>query len=285
MVPFALGTQTAGSVIRPASYCGVYGFKPTRGLISRRGVLLQSHTLDTVGVFARTLEDLALATDVMSAFDPLDEVSYRRSQPRLLDFLQQNPPLPPLFAYAPTPAFDAHAEPSLREAFAELVDTLMPHNVEQIETPSLTTAADAQAIIQLVENSHHYGPFLGARRDLLTPALATRLDVGGLTPAGEYLTALDLRETLYGALESMLRDYSAILTPAAAGPAPAGLAATGSPIFNGLWTFLGCPCLSLPLMETEDGLPIGVQLVGARGDDARLLRTARWLVEHVSAQA
>lgn len=284
MVPLALGTQTAGSIIRPASYCGVYGFKPTRGLISRRGALMQSHTLDTIGVFARSLDDLALSVDVMAAYDPLDDVSYRRSQPQLRDFLRQAPPLPPLFAYVPTPAFEAHAEPAMKEAFAELIDALMPHNVEQIETPSLATATAAQAVIQLVENTHHYGPFLGARRDLLTPALADRLDTGRSALAGDYLAALDLRETLYGGVEATLRDYSAILTLAAPSPAPLGLASTGNPIFNGLWTFLGCPCVSLPLMETEDGLPMGVQLVGARGDDARLLRTARWLLEHTAGQ-
>ncbi|NJM55851.1 MAG: amidase, partial [Verrucomicrobiae bacterium] len=278
MVPLAIGTQTAGSVIRPASYCGVCGYKPTRGLISRRGALLQSQTLDTVGLFARSLDDLALLADSMAGYDPADDVSFRDGRSRLSDWIRAEPPLPPMFAYVPTPAFDAHAEAVMADAFGELIGALMPYSVEQLETPSLAPAAEAAYVVQLAENGFHYGPLVARGRELIPDALADRITKGRRVTADDYMAALAVRETAYANVESILQDYSAILTPAAPGPAPAlADATTGNPIFNALWTFLGCPCVTLPLLQTEDGLPIGVQLVGARGDDGRLLRTARWL--------
>jgi len=278
MVPLSIGTQTAGSVIRPASYCGVYGYKPTRGLISRRGALLQSQTLDTLGLFARSLEDAALLADAMAGYDPADDVSIRDGRSRLTEWIAAEPPLPPIFAYVPTPAFDAHAEAVMADAFGELIGALMPYSVEQLDTPSLTQAAEAAYVVQLAENGFHYGPFVARGRELIPDALADRITKGRRVTADDYMAALAVRETAYASVESILQDYSAILTPAAPGPAPRfDAGSTGNPIFNALWTFLGCPCVTLPLLEIEDGLPIGVQLVGARGDDGRLLRTARWL--------
>lgn len=283
MVPLAIGTQTAGSVIRPASYCGVYGYKPTRGLVSRRGALPQSQTLDTMGLFARSINDIALLADAMAGYDPADDVSYAAGRSSLLQWTASEPPLPPLLAYVPTPAFDAHANPLLADAFGELMGALMPFSIEQLETPTLAAVADAAAVVQLAENGHHYGPIVARGRDVVPDALAKRIDAGRRVTADDYLSALGLREKAYASVASILEDYTAILTPAAPGPAPRlDEGTTGNPIFNALWTFLGCPCVTLPLLTTEDGLPIGVQLVGARGDDGRLLRTARWLQRHLA---
>jgi Asp-tRNA(Asn)/Glu-tRNA(Gln) amidotransferase A subunit family amidase len=280
MVPAALGTQTAGSILRPASYCGIVGFKPTFGLVPRAGVLMQSHTLDTVGVLARTLEDAALVTDCMAAFPADDLASFPRSRPSLLDTLREEPPLPPLFAFVRTPAW-AETSAVTREAFAELVEALGAQ-VEEVELPGLGEVIAAQRLVQLAENSAYYGPILKRAPGELSAGLRERLETGLELPATEYVDALRLREPAYRALEELLANYSAILTSAAPGPAPRrDENITGSPIFNGLWTFLGCPCVSLPLLEAE-GLPLGVQLVGARRDDGRLLRTARWLAEHLA---
>jgi len=277
MCPAALGTQTAGSVLRPASYCGVYGFKPTRGLISRRGVLMQSHTLDTVGVLARSIEDTALLTDVMSAYDPLDDISYPRSQSRLSEVATSNEPVPPVLAFVKTPAWD-RADAEMQAAFGELAEALGA-SIREVEIGGLDRVIEWQRLVQLAENAAYYGPLQDKARDQLSEGLNQRLEEGAAVPVRAYLEAVASREKAYNALQEHFEDFTAILTPAAPGPAPrleGGI--TGSPIFNGLWTYLGMPCISIPLLEI-DGLPVGVQLVGQRSDDGRLLRCARWLVD------
>lgn len=280
MAPIALGTQTAGSVLRPASYCGIYGFKPTYGVISRTGVLMQSHTLDTVGVLARTLEDIGLAVDCMSAQDQSDPACYMRSRGRLQDVLLQDPPLPPLLAFCRTPVWD-QAEPVMQEALGELCDVL-GDRCEEIELPSVfDDIAATQATIQWAENGSYYGHLYDNAKDKLSPGMRERLEIGFATSARDYLRAVNSRDVLYAGLEQIFERFDAILCPAAPGPAPAGIGATGSSIFNGFWTYLGVPALSMPLLEA-DGLPMGVQLIGPRRDDARLLRTARWLEQTLS---
>ena len=282
MVPAALGTQTAGSVLRPASYCGVYGFKPTLGLISRRGVLMQSHTLDTVGVLTRSIEDAAVLVDAMSAHDPEDPVSYPRSQPNLAGLAMDTPPSEPVLAFLNTPSW-ADADPRMHEAYAELAGAL-GGVLEEIDAPILADIIEWQRIVQLAENAAYYGALLDNHADQLSPGLRDRLTVGSAVPVRAYLEAIAAREQAYEKIAELYARYTAILTPPAPGPAP-GLeeGITGSPVFNGLWTYLGMPTISIPLLEVDD-LPLGVQLVGLRRDDGRLLRTARWL-ENYTANA
>lgn len=280
MIAAALGSQTAGSVLRPASYCGIYGFKPTLGLISRSGVLMQSHTLDTLGVLARSIDDIALLTDCMSARDINDPVSYDRSQPRLAEVSAAPPPVTPKFAFVKTPAWDAHADPAMREAFAKLAGDL-GEQCEEIEIDDLDRVLEWQRIVQLAENAGYYGPLQDNGREKLSGGLNTRLDEGAKVPVREYIAAIASRDDAYARIARLFETYSAILTPAAPGPAPLlSEGITGLPIFNGLWTYLGMPAISAPLMQI-DGLPVGVQLVGIRQDDGRLLRTTRWLKSHI----
>lgn len=279
MVPAAIGSQTAGSIIRPASFCGVFGFKPTLGLIPRGGVLMQSHTLDTVGVYGRSVDDLALLTDCMAAYDADDSVSYQATPPSLLATAREAPPAAPLFAFVKTPVW-ADTDPALREAFARLIERL-GDRVREVEIASLADVIEWARLVQLAENAHYYGELLANVPHHLSPGLKQRLEAGAKLTAVEYLRALTPRDPAYRAIASLFGDYSAILTPAALGPAPASLEATGNPILNGLWTYLGMPAVSLPLLEAN-GMPIGVQLVGARRDDGRLLRTARWLTTELS---
>ena len=166
MVPAALGTQTAGSILRPASYCGVVGFKPTFGLVPRAGVLMQSHTLDTVGVLARTLEDAALVADCMAGYSAEDPASFPRSRPRSLRPVREDPPLPPLFAFVKTPAWEDTSAVT-REAFAELTESL-GSQVEEVEVPVLGEVIAAQRLIQLAENAAYYGPILKRARGALS---------------------------------------------------------------------------------------------------------------------
>jgi Asp-tRNA(Asn)/Glu-tRNA(Gln) amidotransferase A subunit family amidase len=279
MVPLALGTQTAGSVIRPAAFCGVVGYKPTFGLIPRKGVLIQSHTLDTVGVMGRTVEDVALAGDCLIRPDPEDAASCPRSRPNLLATALEDPPLPPLFVFLETPAWNIASDVT-KEAFAELVAELGAQ-VRKLDVISLERAMEAHRLIQGAENAAYYGPILERAPDKISAGLRARLETGARVPVADYVRALMSRDKVYAIVEELFIDYTAILTPAAPGPAPRGLGSTGDPAFNGLWTYLGTPAVTLPLLEAE-GLPIGVQLIGARRDDGRLLRTARWLVQHLS---
>ncbi len=281
MVPLAFGTQTAGSVIRPASFCGIYGFKPTLGLISRRGVLLQSHTLDTIGVYGRTVEDLALVAEAVGVHDAADPVSIIAARPRLTEIAGTEPPLPPLFAFVKTPAWDRMAAIA-REAFGELVGELGGRVVE-VEIPSLTQAMECQRIVQSAENAGYYGLFRERAPELLSEGMTERLKSGARIAAQDYIRAVNMRVPIYDAVEELLTQYSAILTPASLGPAPKGLASTGDPVMNGMWTYLGVPAVTLPLLEAE-GMPIGVQLIGARRDDGRLLRSARWLARHLAGE-
>ena len=277
MVPLSLGSQTAGSIIRPASFCGVHGFKPTFGLIPRSGVLMQSHTLDTVGVYGRSVEDLALVTDCVMAFAADDGANFRRARPGLLSTARTEPPMPPQLAFVKPPPW-RDADPEMREALEAFMHRLGDRAVE-IELPMLDDIIEWQRIVQLAENAHYYGPLLDAAPHLISPGLTQRIGEGRAVDAQGYLRAITGREPAYRAVSAGLKTFTAILTPAALGPAPQGLSSTGSPIMNGLWTYLGMPAVSLPLL-TVRGLPVGVQLVGLRHDDARLLRTARWLERH-----
>jgi len=279
MVPTAVGSQTAGSIIRPASFCGVFGFKPTLGLIPRGGVLMQSHTLDTVGVYGRSVDDLALLADCMAAFDADDPVSYQPSQPALLATAREAPPAAPLFAFVKTPVWP-DIDPLTHAAFTRLIERL-GNRVRAVEIPSLADVIEWARIVQLAENAHYYGGLLTEAPHHLSAGLKQRLEDGLKVNVQDYLRALTAREPAYRAIAGVLDDYSAILTPAALGPAPASLEATGNPILNGLWTYLGMPAVSLPLLEANR-MPIGVQLVGARRDDGRLLRSARWLTTELS---
>jgi Asp-tRNA(Asn)/Glu-tRNA(Gln) amidotransferase A subunit family amidase len=276
MVPAAVGTQTGGSVIRPAAFCGVYGFKPTFGLIPRPGVLTQSHSLDSVGVFGRSVEDLALVVDAMQGFDARDGASLAMSRPRLLATATENWPLPAAFAFVKTHAWPETA-PAMREAFLEL----LAHLGSQVREVSLdiTTARGVAAArtVQSVELAAYYGPLRDRTPQLLSQQLTERIEEGRRVSGSAYVEALNARPALYRTVAEAIAEYGTLLTPAALGPPPPGLASTGDPVFCAFWTYLGVPAVSLPLLQA-DGLPIGVQLVGARRDDGRLLRTARALV-------
>lgn len=282
MVPLALGSQTNGSVIRPASFCGVYGFKPTHGLIPRHGIMKLSRTLDHVGVFARTLEDAALAAQQLVGYDERDPDTRPRAAVPFLRVAQDEPPLPPRLAFVRTPLWD-RVEPDAQEAFGELV-ALLGSQCEAFELPaSLREAWDWHQTIMLAEMAANLEREWDKGRDRLSAPLRERLARGREVTALEYQKALACIAILNDGFEELFASYDAVLTPAAPGTAPKGLDSTGDPSFCTLWTLCGMPALSVPLMKGENGLPLGVQLVGARHGDARLLRTARWLVSRVQA--
>ncbi|MGI9478801.1 MAG: amidase [Hyphomicrobiaceae bacterium] len=274
-VPLALGTQTGGSVIRPASFNGVYGLKPTLGWIPRGGVLMQSHTLDTVGVYGRSLDDIALIGDVLSVHDPEDPHSFAGSRASLRNALQSEPPAPPRFAFLKTPAWD-QAEPDAQHAIERVAESLGDQcRLEEPSSP-FDQVVDFHSTIIAVEDLAYYGKFMEEQPERLSENIKKRLVAAQQIRGDTYVKALLAREAVYAVLEKLLNNYDAVLCLASAGPAPRGFETTGNAIFNGLWTYLGVPCVSLPRLTVRD-MPMGVQLVGMRGDEGRLLRTARWL--------
>lgn len=277
-VPLALGTQTAGSLIRPASYCGVIGFKPTFGAVSRTGVLAQSEPLDTIGGYARSVDDIAMMMDAISAYDAADRDMKPGSQSSIAKEIAAPLARAPRFAFVKSPAWpnaDATTQRAF-EAFAASFGT----RAEVVETPlpaDFDGSLRLQQIVQFSDIAKNYGPIADANADRVSSKLKEIIAEGRTFSKADYTAARAASDPLYESLQPLLAHYDAILTPAAPGIALQGLAATGSPMFNALWTYLGMPCISLPLLEI-DGLPLGVQLVGARNRDGDLLRAAKWMM-------
>ncbi|MBM9596015.1 amidase [Roseitranquillus sediminis] len=276
MVPLAVGTQTGGSVIRPAAYCGVVGFKPTFGSIPRTGILSQSPSLDTVGVFARTVEDAALLSDALFGYDAGDRSTNAMPPPRLLTTARSEAHVRPTFAFVRPPGWEEASEEVVL-AMRELSDALGEYCFEAVLPKAFEEAVAVRERINFAEMAKCYHHYERRGGDQLSEVLRAAMQTGSNMPARDYIAALDWPEILNAGLAEIFQRCDAILTPATPSPAPAGLGSTGSSIFNGLWTLCGTPAVTLPLLESEAGLPMGVQLVGPQGEDARLLRTARWL--------
>lgn len=280
MVPLALGSQTNGSVIRPAAFCGVYGFKPTHGVIPRGGILKLSRTLDHVGVFARSIEDVALLSEQLVGHDELDPDTRPRARIPFREIALQEPPLPPLLAFVKGPAW-SRAEEETREAYAELVGELGDRVVE-VELPETAQRAlEWHRTIMEAEMAANLDLEWEKGRERLSEPLRALLARGREVSALGYQQALARVPILNDGFGEIFERCDAILTPAAPGTAPKGLGSTGDPSFCTLWTLCGMPAISLPLMRGANGLPLGVQLVGPRDGDARLLRTARWVAARV----
>jgi Asp-tRNA(Asn)/Glu-tRNA(Gln) amidotransferase A subunit family amidase len=277
MIPLALGSQTNGSTIRPAAYCGVIGFKPTHGLISRDGVLALSRTLDHVGLFARSIDDIALLAEQVAGYDENDPDTRPRARLPFCQLAAEEPPLAPMFAFIKTPMWE-RADEETREGFAEIIEQL-GSQVEEVELfPSAGEAWQWHETIMAAEMAFNLRREWERARDRLSEPLRAQIERGRKARAVDYLGALSRIKPVHESFVELFEQrYDAILTPAAPSPAPKGLSSTGDPCFCTLWTLCGMPAISLPLLQSSDGLPIGVQLVGPRDSDARLLRTARWL--------
>ena len=283
MVPLSIGTQTNGSIIRPASYCGVFGFKPSHGLISRHRVLKESQLLDHVGVFGRSVEDVALIAEQMMAYDNRDPDLKPRARPALLEIANSEPPMPPRLAFIKTPVWD-QADADVHGAFEELAEHL-GERVEEIPLgDSYKEVFDWHRTIMETDLAVNFESHYQRGKDKLSDVLREMIERGLEVKAVDYHRAAGMIPSLRDGMDEIFAEYDAILTPAATGEAPVGLESTGSPAFCTLWTFLGLPAISLPLLQGSNGMPIGVQLVSSKGDDARLLRTARWLINTLEVQ-
>ena len=280
MAPAAVGTQTNGSVIRPASFCGVVGYKPTWGLIPRTGVLAQSFHLDTIGTFGRSVADAALLADALIGHDDGDRATAPIAHQGLFAAAQSKPPLAPLFAFVKTPVWD-QADDGTGEAFAELT-AFLGDACDQVDLPKIFTEGHAlQRRLMVAGFAHNLGHYERRGREQLSHHMQDAIDEGREVRAHDYLAAVDWIEVLNAGLDEIFQRYDAILTPAAPGAAPRGQGSTGNPAFCTLWTLCGTPAITLPLLNDKNGLPVGVQLVGRRGEDAKLMRTAAWLTQTI----
>jgi Asp-tRNA(Asn)/Glu-tRNA(Gln) amidotransferase A subunit family amidase len=273
MVPLAIGSQTNGSMIRPAAFCGVFGIKPSHGLISRAGALTLSRTLDHVGAFARSIEDLALILDSLVGQDPADSDTRPYAAPAFRASAAEPPP--PSFALVRTPMWD-RADADARNGLEDLAREL---NAREIDLPDdYRSAWPGLRAIMAAEMAHNLGALVDEGGEV-SSQFRDLIAEGRKVTANEYLAAVrDARHHAEGMMGIFEQFADAIITLPARGVAPEGIGATGDPVFCTLWTLIGFPALNLPLLENTEGLPIGVQLVGAPGRDERLLRTARAMI-------
>ena len=276
MVPVAVGTQTNGSVIRPAAFCGVYGFKPSHGLVSRHRVLKQSRPLDTIGCMGRTLEDTALLADVMIGYDSRDPDSAPRAHPQISRIMAEEPPVKPKLVFIRTPVWD-QAEESTKDALRELCEHL--DDVQIMELPPIFGGAleDHRRIME-ADLAASFAKEYRDGKEQLSDVLREMIERGQQVLAVDYNAALARIADYRAEIEEISHEFDAILTPAVTGEAPVGLDATGSPAFCTIWTLAGVPALTMPILQGPNGMPLGVQMVSAKGDDGRLFRTARWLL-------
>lgn len=263
-VPLAIGTQTAGSVIRPAAFCGIVGYKPSYGWISPAGLKNAAWSLDTVGVFAADVSGAALLGSVLSGRD-LTAGTLSATPPR--------------FGFCRTPQWDA-ASSATRAACDTAIERVAAAG-GHVETVTLPAIFDdllaAQETVMAFEAARCLVFEFDRHRDQLSDRLATLLEHGAAISADAYEAALRLTARCRAALADCQTHVDVLIAPSAAGEAPLLASGTGDPVFNRIWTLLGAPCVNVPGMTGPNNLPVGIQLIGSRDGDAELLRAAQWL--------
>ncbi len=276
MAPVSLGSQTGGSVIRPASYCGVVGYKPSYGLISRNNILRTSYSLDHVGIFAKNVEDVALMAKVLIKKDKYDPATIYYSTEGILDETKKGPLFEPKFIFYKT-NFWKIIDKKSREAFEYFIKSFSK-NIEIFDTPSyFKDIHKYHQIIHETDLANNFSIYFTKYKNKLSKYMQTAIKNGNKYSAKEYAEAIDFMKRSYESYQEVFEDYHGILSPSSPGVAPKGLKSTGTAEFNKVWSYLGTPCISLPLLEGENKLPLGVQLIGDKYDDHRFLGVANWL--------
>ena len=276
MAPASIGSQTGGSIIRPASYCGVVGYKPTYGLISRNGVLRTSYNLDQVGMFGRKVEDVAMLAKVLIKKDKYDPATIHYSTENILTETKKGPIFEPKFIFYKTDYWKIIDKKS-REAFEYFIKSFKK-NIEIFDTPSyFKDIHKYHQIIHETDLANNFSVYYKKFKKKLSKYMQDAISNGNKYTAKEYAEAIDFMKRSYESYEEVFEDYHGVLSPSSPGVAPKGLKSTGTAEFNKVWSYLGTPCISLPLLEGENNLPLGVQLIGNKYDDHRFLGVAKWL--------
>ena len=266
--PVAFGTQTAGSIIRPAAFCGVVGYKPSFGLISRVGMKVMASGLDTVGVLARSVADCALLARAVTGRDLGNPADRTGRAPRI--------------GLCRSPAWDS-AAPETAALLHAAADRLARAGAAVAEAELPPVFARALALHQVImnaESARAMGWELTRRRELISAELQERLDWGLAQPSALLDQANEAFVVARGAFDAVMEGFDCLLTPSAPGEAPHGLSWTGDPAFNSLWTGLHVPCVTVPSGTGPNGMPLGLQVVARFGDDAGALRWAEWVAQH-----
>jgi len=262
MVRFAFGTQTVGSIIRPAAYCGVVGYKPSFGTLSRSGMKMGCDTLDTAGVIARSVDDAALLVAGSAMRSDLLEISSTKK---------------PALAVCRSPNWH-HMSPEGAAAFEAAAKRLAAKGARlvdlELDFPELDAAAST---ILVYEMARALAYEITNHRARVSPMLLERVDSGATMPYAQYAKAMAYAADCRRRLRDLAGGADAILTPSATGEAPLGLGSTGNTAMNRLWTLLHGPCVTVPAGDGPAGLPMGIQIVGLPGEDARTLAVAKWV--------
>jgi Asp-tRNA(Asn)/Glu-tRNA(Gln) amidotransferase A subunit family amidase len=281
MAPVAIGSQTNGSMIRPASYCGVIGYKPSYGLISRSGVLRLSFLLDQIGIFGRTIEDMGLISKIIMSKDPKDKSTRTYPTENMESSVLQDHPFDPKFVFVQTPKWK-NLDDDSKKAFDKLRKKLEKNVVDFQDPSSFEKIFEYQQVIMETDMAHNLSYFYEAHKNKIGKKLREAIERGQSYKSKDYAEAVDNIETIYDNMSELFNHFHAIITPATTGEAPKGLAHTGSPEFCTIWTYLGMPSISLPILEGSNKMPIGVQVVGEKFDDVRFLRSANWLFKKLN---
>lgn len=267
MVPLAFGTQTAGSVVRPASFCGVVGYKPSFGAVARSGVKLVAESLDTLGAFGRSVADAALLIGALT----------RRAD--LLELPRVEGPV--RIGLCPTHDW-SRAGPEVRAAMEEAERRLASRGalLRTVALPeTFAPLGEAHETILGYESAQSLAHERRAHAERLTPRLRAALAAGARVTPARYDAARRLARTCRRSVAAAFGDCDVLLAPSATGEAPAGLESTGDPVMNRVWTLLHVPCVSVPVAHGPRGLPVGLQVIGRRGEDARTLAAAAWILD------
>jgi aspartyl-tRNA(Asn)/glutamyl-tRNA(Gln) amidotransferase subunit A len=276
MCPGALGSQTGGSVLRPASYCGVVGLKPTYGRISRYGVLPFSWSLDHVGVFTRTVSDAALLLNVLAGYDPLDPTTAREDVP---DYTLSRKSSRAPFIGVVEEFYRKNAEGPVWENTRAVLGRLKKAGarVEKVKMPeSFAVVHDAHRILMRAEGAAFHQSLFQKHPDLYRPKLRELIELGSLIPAVDYISAYRIKREFRRHMDRVMERYDLLLTPSTSSPAPRGLGSTGDAWFQVPWSFSGLPTITLPSGLSKEGLPLGIQLAGKAFSEGKLLALARW---------
>ena len=284
MAPLSIGSQTNGSTIRPASYCGVVGYKPSYGLISRYGILKQSDKLDQVGIFGKSVEDVALLAKVLIKKDLFDPSTIHYSTEDMIDVCRKGPLFDPKFIFYKTKNWK-NLDKESQESFEIFIKTFKK-NIEVFDTPSyFDDIPKYHKIIHETDMANNFQVYYKKSKKHLSKEMVSAIERGLKYSAKEYAEAIDFMRRSYESYKEVFEDYHGVLTPSSAGVAPKGLKSTGSPEFCTIWTYMGLPSISLPLLVGENNLPLGVQLIGDKLDDLRFLGVANWLEKNCKKYA
>ena len=276
MAPASIGSQTGGSIIRPASYCGVVGYKPSYGLISRNGVLKTSYSLDHIGMFGRKVEDVAMLAKVLIKKDKFDSATIHYSAENIVSETKKGPLFEPKFIFYKTEYWKMIDKKS-KEAFEYFIKSFKK-NIEIFDTPSYFKDIHRyHQIIHETDLANNFSVYFKKFKKKLSKYMQDAITKGNKHSAKEYAEAIDFMKRSYESYQEVFEDYHGVLSPSSPGVAPKGLKSTGTAEFNKVWSYLGTPCISLPLLEGENNLPLGVQLIGDKYDDHRFLGVAKWL--------